>query len=380
MIVTGVKLRNFRNHAESSVEFGPGINALLGDNGEGKTNVLEAISFLSLTKSFYASADATVVKIGAERFEVEGTIVGGSGTPNRVQVVYTRQPAEKSYEINGNRPERLASAIGRFPIVVLSPENGGVTSGGPAERRKFIDLILSQISPAYLETLLEYRQVIKQRNRVLMDFRLRGMVDLDLLVPWDENLGKLGGAIIERRRSFLAEFREYMIKAYADVAGGREDPEVSYISVCPSDERNGSTEEIAALLMRQIEARRAEEFRRGSSLVGPHRDDVGLTLNGVPVQEYASQGQHKTMLVALKVAEYHYIAERRREPPILLLDDVFSELDAHRSERILRMTDDLGQVIITATDEHVFQDAVHWNDRNRRFTVAQGTCRRITAG
>jgi DNA replication and repair protein RecF len=380
MIVTGVKLRNFRNHAESSVEFGAGINALLGDNGEGKTNVLEAISFLSLTKSFYASADATVAKIGTESFEVEGTILSGSGTTSRVRVAYTRQPGEKSYEINGNRPERLASVIGRFPIVILSPENGGVTSGGPAERRKFIDLILSQINPAYLETLLEYRQVIKQRNRVLMDFRLRGIMDLDLLVPWDESLGKLGGVIIERRRSFLAEFREYMIKAYADVAGGVEVPEVSYVSAYPSAERNENSEEIAALLVRQLEGKRAEEFRRGSSLVGPHRDDVGLTLNGIPVQEYASQGQHKTMLVALKVAEYHYIAERCNEPPILLLDDVFSELDVHRSERILRMTDDLGQVIITTTDEHVFQGTVHWNDGNRRFAIERGTCRRITAG
>jgi DNA replication and repair protein RecF len=376
MIVEGVNLRNFRNHADAALEFGPGINALLGDNGEGKTNVLEAISYLSLTKSFYASADATVVRIGTGGFEVEGTILGGSGIRNRVRVVYQGEPGRKTYEVNGGRPETLASVIGRFPIVILSPENGGITAGGPAERRKFVDLILSQINPAYLETLLEYRQVVRQRNRVLMDFRLRGTVDTVLLSPWDENLAKLGGFIIDRRRRFLAEFGEYVIHAYQQVAGGTEVPDVSYLSagIPPT----GGNTETAALITRQLVQRRAEEVRRGSTLIGPHRDDLGLTLNGIPVQEYASQGQHKTMLVALKVAEYHYVAERRGEPPILLLDDVFSELDAHRSERILRLTTDLGQVIITTTDERVFRGAVQWNDWNRKITVEHGTCRRVT--
>lgn len=379
MVVEGIRLNNFRNHADSSVEFGPGINALLGDNGEGKTNVLEAVSFLSLTKSFYASADASVVRIGSAGFELEGVILSGSGARNTVRVAYTTDPPCKTYEVNGGRPERLASAIGRFPIVILSPESGGVTAGGPAERRKFVDLVLSQIAPAYLEALLEYRQVGRQRNRVLMDFRLRGSVDADLLAPWDESLAKLGGVIVDRRRKFLAEFRGYVVRSYRQVAEGDEVPDMTYVSqgipVEGAEETGGSSEAI----VRVLRSRRVEEIRRGATLVGPHRDDIRLTLNGIPMQEYASQGQHKTMLVALKVAEHRYVAERRSEPPILLLDDVFSELDAHRSERILRLTADLGQVLITTTDERVFRGSVPWDGVNKKIMVEHGTCRPAAA-
>jgi DNA replication and repair protein RecF len=376
MIVAGIRLRHFRNHTGSALEFGSGINALLGDNGDGKTNVLEAISFLGLTKSFYAAADATVQQIGAEDFEVVGTLRGESGWESVVRVAYCRARAEKVYEVNGARAETLSSAIGRFPVVILSPENGGITAGGPAERRKFLDLVLSQISATYLKTLLEYRQVVRQRNRVLFDARVRGSLNEELMEVWDENLVALGSALVERRRAFLGEFRTYMVRAYDDVAPGTERPDLVYLPGGFAGDPGGDTR---AALRGELRRRRLEELRRGSTQVGPHRDDVGLMLNGIPVQEYASQGQHKTLLVALKVAEYHFVAERASERPILLLDDLFSELDAHRAARILELLGGLGQVIITATDERVFHEAVSWNGANRRFRIERGTSRPIPA-
>jgi DNA replication and repair protein RecF len=379
MIVAAVRVRNFRNHRASSLEFGEGINALLGDNGEGKTNILEAISYLSLTKSFYASADATVLRIGEEGFEIEGSILSAGGVAHAVRVVYDGRTGTKDYEINGARPERLSSVIGRFPIVILSPENGAITFGGPMERRRFMDLILSQLSPAYLETLFEYRRIVRQRNRVLLDARMRGSQPERLLAPWNESLALQGSILVHRRRSFVEEFAHYMVRAYGDlVEGGGETPGVRYESSCRTGNESVLKEAIAEEIRGLLRQYQGEELKRGTTLVGPHRDNLVFTLAGVPVQQYASQGQHKSLLVALKVAEFTYLRERREERPIFLLDDVFSELDQRRSARILHLAGTLGQTIITTTDVGSFGNAVAWNEANRRFTVERGTCRRET--
>lgn len=377
MIVGSVRVRNFRNHRESVLEFGDGVNALLGDNGEGKTNILEAISYLSLTKSFYASADATVVRIGEGGFEIDGVVVSGGGVEHRVHVAYELPGAVKAYEIDGARPERLSSVIGQFPIVILSPENGAITFGGPAERRKFMDLVLSQISPVYLETLFEYRRVVRQRNRVLLDARMQGTQPEALLEAWDDGLALHGSLLVERRQRFAEEFAGYVVRSYGDlVEGGRERPGVVYESMCVVGDASLPREAVAEGIRDLVRRHRSEELRRGTTLVGPHRDNLRFTLSEVPVQEYASQGQHKSFLVALKIAEFAYLRERRGERPILLLDDVFGELDGRRSARILRLVEVLGQTIITATEVRPFGAAIVWNDANRRFTVERGTCRR----
>jgi DNA replication and repair protein RecF len=377
MIVSAVRVRNFRNHHESRLEFGKGINALLGDNGEGKTNVLEAISYLSLTKSFYASSDGTVVRLGEDEFEVEGWIVSNGGTEHHIQVRYRREEGTKEYEVNGSRPERLSSTIGRFPIVILSPENGAITFGGPAERRKFMDLLLSQMSSAYLETLFEYRRVVRQRNKMLLDARTRGSISEALLEPWDEGLALHGSLLVERRWRFVREFQPYVVASYGNLVGEkREVPAVSYESTCRTGDGELPKEVLAENIRRLVHRYRGEEVKRGTTLVGPHRDNLLFTLSGIPVQQYASQGQHKSLLVALKIAEFAYLSERREERPILLLDDVFSELDAFRSARVLDAAERLGQTVITTTDKSSFGSAVVWNDVNRRFAVEHGTCRR----
>jgi len=376
MIVAWIRLRNFRNHDESSLEFGDGVNVLLGDNGEGKTNVLEAISYLSLTKSFYASADETVLQFGKGSFDIEGSVVTASGIAHRVRVAYSRENGEKAYEVDGARPERLSAVIGRFPIVILSPENSTITSGGPAERRKFVDLVLSQISRAYFESLLEYRRVVRQRNKILLDARLRGSDPGILTEPWNESLANLGSAIVHRRRGFAEEFQEYVLRAYcALVESGGERPVIRYESSCVPEDAGVTPGDIRTRILSELARRSPEELRRGTTLVGPHRDELALLLGGIPVQQYASQGQHKTLLVALKIAEFQFMCERRAERPILLLDDVFSELDVHRTTQILKLSKQLGQTIITTTDERVFAETVPWNGTHRRFYVERGTCR-----
>lgn len=374
MILSGIRLSNFRNHAATEIAFGPGLNALFGENGQGKTNVLEAVSYLSLTKSFYAASDADVVRIGSERFQLDGTVVTGTGVAHRIRVEYTRTPPEKEFTVDAAAPESLASVIGRFPAVVLSPENGAITFGGPADRRKFVDLTLAQVSGAYLRDLMEYRRVLRQRNRILTDARARGSPVEQLLAPWTESLIAYGARIAHRRLIFIEEFAGYVRQAYLDLDITSEKPGLAYRCGFGA-ERTGDVEELGRMLGATLERARGEEIRRGTTQAGPHRDDIGLTLNGLGVQQFASQGQHKTLLVALKIAEFAYVKERRDETPLLLLDDVFSELDERRARRILALATEMGQSLITTTDDRTFGTSVAWGGTNRRFTVEGGTCR-----
>lgn len=372
MNVAQIRLTNFRNHESSDILFGSGFNVLLGSNGQGKTNVLEAISYLSLTKSFYAANDSTTLQIGKEFFEINGTLLTQEKIENRVCVTYQRETGEKQFSINRSRPETLGSVIGRFPIVILSPENNAITFGAPLERRKFLDLILSQVSRVYFDDLLEYRRALKQRNKILTDLRIHQRGGEDLLDPWTAELINYGSRIIHRRRQFVNEFETYVKRAYFDVVQDHEEPRADYVGLpeIPDDAAG-----IAVVLEKAFDERRREEIRRGATLVGPHRDELRFSINGNSVQKYASQGQHKTLLVALKVAEFFYLKERNEEVPILLLDDVFSELDEHRSKHILEMIGSLGQTFITSTSEAVFQHFITWDGKNRRFYVENGTCR-----
>jgi DNA replication and repair protein RecF len=371
MIVTRIQLRHFRNHTASDLEFGEGVNALLGDNGQGKTNILEAISYLGLTKSFYAATDARVVQFDEGSFEVGGVMRDGGGREHHILVVYRRALGEKEFTVNGLRPERLAAVIGRFPLVVLSPDHGAITSGGPSERRKFLDITLAQVSPAYLEDLLEYRRVLRQRNLLLAEGRRWGSVSAAALDPWTAGLAVHAARIVARRRAFAAEFTAYVTPAYGRLVPSGERPGLEYVGPVDGD----GVREIEASLLKALERTSREERQRGVTLVGPHRDDLRLVINGKDVQQFASQGQHKTLLVAIKIAEFLYVQERREEPPVLLLDDVFSELDRSRATRILELVGTLGQCVITATDEGVFHGAVRWGGRHRRFTVESGSVR-----
>ncbi len=375
MNVCSVRLRHFRNHSDSRLDFGDHINVLVGRNAQGKTSVLEALSYLSLTKSFYAASDDTVLKIGEAQFEIEGTIATASGTVHAVRCIYTGAAREKVFTINAAAPQTLGEVIGRFPIVILSPEHGAITSGAPAERRKFLDLTLSQVSRAYFDDLMEYRRVLKQRNRALTDARIRNVRRDDLLEPWDAGLVKYGGSVIYRRRVFLEEVGRYVEEAYRQLVEHGEVPSLGYVSGGEVVGGQADPGEIAAAMRCSIEHLRQEEFKRGTSLVGPHRDDIQFLLSGKPVKDYASQGQHKTFLVALKLAEFSYVRERKLEAPIFLLDDVFSELDAERVQKILSLVSELGQTVLTTTDETVFHGAIGWNEESRRVYVENGTCR-----
>jgi DNA replication and repair protein RecF len=371
MKVSAISLRNFRNHLDSHLELGPRVNVLLGDNGQGKTNVLEGLAYLSLTKSFSGAHDAAVLNSRRDFFELVGTILTDEGLENKVRVTYSRDTREKRFTINELRPARLALVIGRFPMVVLSPVHGSITAGAPVDRRRFMDVILAQTSASYLNDLLEYGRVLKHRNRILSEGRLYGRITTDLLNPWNASLVEYGSRIVACRQKFAREFETYLQKTYHDLVDNKEEPALEYICHYRGLDAGSVAAAMSALVMEKCK----EEYRCGTTLVGPHRDDLAMSINGGQLKAFASQGQHKTFLIALKVAEFHYLKELTGEVPLLILDDVFSELDRHRGQRIMNLLDDLGQTMITSTDETVFRGAIGWDGENRRFHVEAGSCR-----
>jgi DNA replication and repair protein RecF len=378
MIVRELRLRDFRNHPSTELYFGKGLNVLVGENGQGKTNVLEAVAYLGLTKSFTAVTDAAVMRIGGKGFAVEGIVEDGGGRVHVVEVTYDGATGEKQIVIDGSKSESLISVVGRFPVVILAPEHAAISAGAPAERRRFVDLLLSQISRVYLEELVEYRRILRQRNRILAEFRRSGLWDEPTVEPWTQGLVLHGARIVARRREFLAAFRPFVARAHEGLARTGEQPAIGHRSPGIPDEAV-TIPEIEKALLRRLQERGAEERRRGLTLAGPHRDDLRFCIDGREVQSYASQGQQKTLLVALKVAEFLYIREQKDEPPAVLLDDVFSELDVRRGQHLLDVIRELGQTIMSTTDENVFHGSVRWNDHHRRFCVVQGTCSRVAA-
>ncbi len=368
MRLTSLKIQRFRNHRESAFEFVQGANILLGDNGQGKTNVLEAISYLCLTKSFYATGDALAVMLGEDLFEAEGVFLSDAGREQRVRVAFQQSTGEKAVSINRQRVEPFSSIVGRFPIVISSPEHAPITSGGPAERRKFVDFVISQASESYFQALLEYRRVLRQRNKILLDGKLLRKDVESLLEPWDEQLIRHGAVIIAKRAEFLREFQEFTASSYERLVNAEEKPSLVYQ---PSVPDGGGA--IADRFRAELDACRTEERRTGTTLAGPHRDEVLFALNGLELRKFASQGQQKTFLVALKTAEFFYLKERCSETPLFLLDDVFSELDEERARKLLAFVSDLSQTFITSTNPHYFDAVMRAPDRDRIFTIHEGT-------
>jgi DNA replication and repair protein RecF len=368
MKISNAHLRSFRNHNETAFEFGSQINVLLGENGQGKTNALEALSFLCLTKSFYASADTTVMQQKKNFFEIKSTLESDEGKEFRVRVTYDNVKKEKKFTINGADIEKFSTVIGMFPVVILSPENNSITFGSPADRRKFIDLVISQSSKSYVEDSIEYRRIVRQRNAILST--AKGKECSNEISPWNEMLVNYGSRIIDKRNKFLTEFEPYIAQTYLDIVAEQETPKIEYLPTV-SVQKNAVVDEIVAAMKLKLTKKKNDELRFQTTLVGPHRDDILFSLNGLSLKQFASQGQHKTFLIALKIAEFFFLKERCNETPIFLLDDVFSELDEYRSKKILLLAKSLGQIFITTTSEKIF-DGTEWNSERRKFFIKNG--------
>jgi DNA replication and repair protein RecF len=316
-----------------------------------------------------------VLQIGAEGFVVGGMIASDGGVEYRVESSYERASGARRTSVAGADVPRRTDLIGQFPVVLLSPEQAAITVGGPADRRKFLDLTLSQAGRLYLEDLLEYRKALRQRNKALLDAKLTRRPLESSLDAWSELLVRKGTRVALRRREFVEEFRPYVERAFERIAGGQEQPTLTYDSRILAGP-GGSEAEVTEAFRRALDESSREEAKAGTTLVGPHRDEMELQINGLPVREFASQGQHKTFLVGLKLAEFSYLKDQCSETPLLLLDDVFSELDEQRCRHLLDLVATAGQVFITATDERAIPAGIPNGPRKARFHVRGGRVER----
>jgi len=348
-------LTNFRNHAKSSLEFSGGVNIITGANAQGKTSVLEALSYICLTKSFLQQSDKTICRFGTESFMVDASLESDHGVTHDVHVLY-EIGFDRKFFLDNNEMKKSADVIGMFPIVVLSPGDFALTFGAPSERRRFIDMVLSQVSRSYLEELMEYRRALKQRNKILLDGKIANSIDTELLDAWTNAVVDHGTKVMTKRIEFTADFQGAFRNAYQSLVGFSEVPRLAYEPSFVLKADNGTVVSIAEAFRDALIHLAKLERARGSSLAGPHRDDIAFTLNNAPIREFASQGQHKTFLVALKIAEFHYIKQKLGETPAMLLDDVMTELDYSRASKTISSVSNLGQSFVTVTDMINFDD------------------------
>jgi DNA replication and repair protein RecF len=362
MRIETLRLRSFRAHDASRLSFAPKVNLLHGPNGSGKTNILEAIHYLCLSKNFLPAQDAVALRRGASFFEIEAAFAGERRPALTARLAYEAS-AGKRLLVNGAPLERLADIVGQLPVVVLAPEDFALTAGPPEERRRFLDNTLSQARPAYLADLLRYRRALRQRNALLQDHRQPGSSDPAALRAWTTELVVLGARLMERRQWFVTEFSEHLQRAYAPLADLGEMPAIEYRTAVSEEDLTGGAAAIEAAFDARLARLASRERARGRTLAGPHRDDLRFTLGAFDVRGYASQGQHRTFALALKLATFSYLREQLEETPLLLLDDVFGILDPERTRIILDMlqTDAIGQSIITAARKDVFRDLVDFN-------------------
>lgn len=366
MIVQHVSLNNFRIHGSSRLEFDPQLNFIVGGNGQGKTSILEAVYFLCTTKNYKGSPDTELLKFGEPYYEINAGFSDISDSTVRIR--FTGGENKRIYLKDGKPVHRSADVIGSFPVVLLTPEDHALTQGSPAERRKLMDSIISQSSAVYLQLILDYAKVLKQRSSLLGKIQEQGERKFaGELSAFTSTLVELGTEIIRHRKEFTAHFASLVADVYTEIMGGAEKPDIKYVYLKNSPEENIREEFMTAVIKRK-----EEEIRRGLNLTGPHRDDLEFTVNGNNLKSFGSQGQHKTFQVALRFAQFFYLKEIMGKTPVFLLDDVFGELDTKRAARISKYLTEVGQAIITMTDLSNYQNLRTMNT-GRVFTVQNGS-------
>lgn len=361
MIVKQIELKNFRNYETLCLPLHGGINILFGDNAQGKTNVLEAIYLCGTTKSHKGSKEKELIQLGENEAHIRMMVERGN-IPHRIDMHLKKNKA-KGVAIDGLPIRRSSELFGMIHIVFFSPEDLSMIKNGPAERRRFLDLELCQLNKLYLHYLADYNKALNQRNTLLKQIGLKREL-LDTIDIWDSQLLEYGQQLISCRRTFLEQLNEILPQVHNKLSGGKETLLIQY-------EPNVEFELFAVRLKEQ----RERDIATKMTNCGPHRDDIRFVIGGEDVKRYGSQGQQRTAALSLKLAELELVREMIKEKPVLLLDDVLSELDRKRQTQLLNSIEDL-QTIITCTGLEEFVD-----DRekyNHIYHVVNGTVKKAT--
>ena len=360
MYLKNINILGYKNIKESSLQLSPGINCFIGSNGEGKTNFLDAVYYLSFCRSATSSVDSTVINHDSDFCVIEGVYENEDGDELDI---YTgmKRGVKKRFRCNKKDYKRLSEHIGLIPLIMISPSDTYLIEGASDERRRLMDVVISQTDATYLQALSRYNKALQQRNSLL---KMEEEPDGALLDIWEEQMAKEGELIYEKRKAFVSELLPKFQDYHTRISGGKEKVSLNYVSHC----QRGP-------LLDVIRRDRMKDRAVGYSLHGVHRDDLEMLLDGFPMKREGSQGQNKTFVVALKLAQFNYLsATVSKTCPILLLDDVFDKLDAMRVEQIVRLVsgEAFGQIFITDTNRDHLDSILEASDSSYRIFNVEG--------
>ena len=341
MFIQRLSLTDFKNYSSAEIPFSEQVNCLLGDNGAGKTNILDSIYYLCLCKSYFNPVDHQNIRHDQDFFRIEG--IFSKDSAEETIVCKVQHGKRKEFEHNKVKYDRLSEHIGRYPVVIITPDDKELINGGASERRRFMDSTLAQIDNQYLSDLMSYNKVLSQRNATLKSFGERGIFEEQELEVWDAQMTKLGKYIYDKRKSLYKELFPLIQDYYALISNKNEVSGSEY----RSDLADGDFDKLL------IDSRQKDRALQ-RTVVGIHRDDIILSMDGYPLKKFGSQGQKKSFLTALKLAQFDLIQKAKDVKPLLLLDDVFDKLDRKRVKQLMGLIaeDHFGQIIITDTNEN----------------------------
>ena len=363
MYIHELSIVNFKNFEHVEFKFSDGLNCFIGNNGAGKTNLMDAIYYLSFCKSFLNSVDAQNIRFDQEFFMIQGKYT----RLDSEETLYCglKRSQKKIFKRNQKEYKKLSEHIGLIPLIVITPSDTNLISGGSEDRRRFVDSVISQYDAVYLENLIRYNRALQQRNNLLKQFAGRNNFQLESLEVWDDQLVKYGEQIHAVRMSFIDKLQPIFQKYYQLISGGKET-----VGLKLQSELNEHPFE--QLLRETVGKDRLLQY----TTTGIHKEDFEFELAGNPIRKFGSQGQKKTYLVALKLAQFDFMKEISGLTPILLHDDIFDKLDKGRVEQIVKLVSDehFGQIFITDTNrEHLDQIIAGLETESRIFTISDGT-------
>ena len=356
MIIKSIELRNFRNYENLDIHLDEGTNILYGDNAQGKTNILEAAYLSGTTKSHKGSRDKEMIRFGEKESHIR-TVVQKKEKEYQIDM-HLRKSGSKGVAVNKIPIKKASELFGILNIVFFSPEDLNIIKNGPGERRRFLDSELCQLNKIYLSDLFQYNHILNQRNKLLKDIAQKESLKSTLDI-WDEQLVRYGASVIRSRREFVCEMNEVIQRIHSSITGEKEQIELIY-------EPNVEEEQFLEILLKN----REKDFKFKNTSSGPHRDDMCVKINHIDIRKYGSQGQQRTAALSLKLSEIHLVERKIKDVPILLLDDVLSELDVNRQNYLLESIKNI-QTMITCTGLDEFVNSRF--EINKLFKVVDGT-------
>jgi DNA replication and repair protein RecF len=366
MILQKISIVNYKNIREASLELSPKINCLIGHNGAGKTNLLDAIYFLSFCRSAFYHQDSLAITHGQEFFVLEGEYSDDTDNANvDVEKIYCglKRGTKKRFKRNGKEYKRLSQHIGLIPVIMVSPSDSILVEGGSEERRRLMDMVIAQYNPLYIDDLANYNKALQQRNALL---KQEQEPDTSLMEILEMQMAEAGERIYTQRQQYVEQMSPVLSEIYRKISGDKETVELNYVSHC----QRGPLFDV-------ISRDRYKDRAVGYSLHGIHRDDLEMHINGYPIRREGSQGQTKSFVIALKIAQFDFLRRTHSNTtPLLLLDDVFDKLDASRVERIIDMVagEGYGQIFITDTNRDHLDKILQRSEGDYKiFDVEDGT-------